>query len=139
MKRTKGWDCRMDKFDFSKLSIPQIDYASLVQMREIPEIAEEDTIWFKMEQQHNILLQQLEQQNKSNELLIQNYNQLKDLFDLQKAEYDDAKRGLKKSQFWNRAKSVLIGIVSIISFIFGALLTLYSDEIKALILSLIGK
>lgn len=127
------------QIDFSKLSIPQIDYSSLIQMPEIPEIAEEDTVWYKMEQQHKVLLQQLEQQSKNNELLTQNYNQLKDLYELQKAEYDDAKKDLKKSQFWNRTKSVLLGAVSIISFILGALLTLYSDEIKALISSLISQ
>ncbi|MGB8453167.1 MAG: hypothetical protein WCD89_12670 [Anaerocolumna sp.] len=77
--------------DMSKLLENIQPYTPLIPIFEMPEIAEEDTMWYCMEKQYELLKKQLDQQNRHNEILTQNYNQLKELFDLQKGEYDAAK------------------------------------------------
>lgn len=120
----------MEKFDFSKLSgidtskflidLPQM--MPKIPSLDLPEIAEEDTIWYRMEKQYEILRQQLEQQNKNNELLTRNYNQLKELFDLQKSEFESAKAELVKSKRLNKIM-LLIAIIAMLGAIASPLVT----------------
>lgn len=112
----------MDKYDFSKLQGFDISKTLANIQTLIPEIEEENTMWYRMEKQCELLKEQLEQQNKHNELLTQNYNQLKELFDLQKGEYDVAKGELAKSKRMN-VIMLIIAIVAMLGAIASPLVT----------------
>ena len=72
------------------------------------QIDPKSTVQHKVDEQTRMLRQQLEEQNKQ---LVNNYNQLQELYKLKEAELQDSKKELHKS----RIISIIMLIVALIS------------------------
>lgn len=116
----------LDSFDFSKISIPKMDFPS-IQIAEMPMIDPEDTvvgqIKREIKEQNNLVSQQLATLSEQNRLLEENYNKLKDLYDMQEKNYLDAREDLKKSSNFNRWMMV-IAVIAMLAAIAGPIVTI---------------
>ena len=87
------------------------------------------TVGYKMDRQNELIQEQIEallhnnkQMEDQNGLLLQNYNQLKDLFDIQKNEFGSAKKELKKSKRFNRIM-LIIAIIAMLGALASPIVT----------------
>ena len=109
------------KLDMSKIDIPQYE------MPEITAIDPEDTIVGdikrKIEEQNNLVSQQMSILLEQNQLLADNYDKLKNMYDQQVKLNSESKEELEKSRWYNRWMMV-IAIVAMIAAIAGPIVTL---------------
>jgi hypothetical protein len=105
----------------SKIDIPQYE------MPEITAIDPEDTIVGdikrKIEEQNNLVSQQMSILLEQNQLLADNYDKLKNMYDQQVKLNSESKEELEKSKWYNRWMMV-IAIVAMIAAIAGPIVTL---------------
>lgn len=129
-----------------------------INIPKMPEFRYEDSPRYVMDRQ----LEEIENLNsetrQQNEILRQNYNQLKDLYDIQKEqltttkeqnkllqtqldietiEKEKAQLDAKKSKPWSIAGKVLAGIVGFSTFAIGIAVALYPEQCKEAIEAII--
>lgn len=74
--------------------------------------------------QKELLEQQLKTMKEQNELLADNYNKLKEMYDAQIVSYKEAKEDLKRSRRFNIGM-MIISIIAMLAAIVGPIITLY--------------
>jgi len=114
------------KQDFS--NIPLIEpQAFRFQMPDIETIDPEDTIMgdikHKIQEQNELAAKQIEVLVQQNQLLSDNYNKLKDMYDAQERAYQESREDLKSSRIFNRWMMV-IAVIAMLAAIASPIVTI---------------
>lgn len=117
---------KISKQDFS--NIPLIEpQAFQFQMPDIETIDPEDTIMGdikrKIQEQNELAAKQIEVLIHQNELLSDNYNKLKDMYDAQERAYQESREDLRSSRIFNRWMMV-IAVIAMLAAIAGPIVTI---------------
>lgn len=132
------------KVDIPKIEVPNVSVKSVIPKVEIPEIEldpektivgdikhelqEQSKLYAKqMEEQRIQFSQQIELLTTQNQLLNDNYNKLKDLYEKQIEAYDNSQIDLEKSRNYNRWMMV-IAIIAMLAAIAGPIVTLMAGK-----------
>lgn len=127
------------KVDIPKIEVPNISVESVIPEIELDpektivgdikhELQEQSKLYAKqMEEQRIQFSQQIELLTTQNQLLNDNYNKLKDLYEKQIEAYDNSQIDLEKSRNYNRWMMV-IAIIAMLAAIAGPIVTLMAGK-----------
>ena len=114
-----------EDFDFTKITLPQTSIPHI----EIPDmhmIDPDDTIVGQIKQevkkQNEIVSQQMTVLSEQNKLLADNYNKLKEVYDMQCESNRETREDLKKSRAFNRWM-MIIAIIAMLAAVAGPVVT----------------
>ena len=117
---------KIPKLDMPNL--PQIDPSSLgYKIPHMETIDPEDTIMgdikHKIQEQNELAAKQIEVLVQQNQLLSDNYNKLKDMYDAQERAYQESREDLKSSRIFNRWMMV-IAVIAMLAAIASPIVTI---------------
>lgn len=112
----------LETFNLPPISPPSFNY----EIPHVETIDPEDTIMgdikHKIQEQNELVTKQIGVLVQQNQLLSDNYNKLKDMYDAQKRAYQESREDLRSSRIFNR-RMMVIAVIAMLAAIAGPIVT----------------